>query len=116
RPDDLISGTIYIRARIRLKNGVFVNTDIIEVLSSGSMNILFYPNPAQRSSRLSYVIKQGISPDCRLQIFDLFGRMIRQYVSLPTSIDLTGLLPGTYVFKVSDRAGKVIGITKQVIH
>ena len=116
KPDDLISGTSYIRARIRLKNTVFISTDIIEVLSSGSMNILFYPNPAQRSSRLSYVIKQGISPDCRLQIFDLFGRMIRQYVSLPTSIDLTGLIPGTYVFKVSDRAGKTISIAKQVIH
>ncbi len=116
RPDDLITGTSYIRARIRLKNAVFVSTDIIEVLSSGPMNILFYPNPAPRSSRLSYVIKQGISPDCRLQIFDLFGRMIKQHVSLPTSIDLTGLLPGTYVLKVSDRAGKIISLTKQVIH
>jgi hypothetical protein len=115
RSEERIAGTIYIRARIRLKSGVFVYTDIIEVLSSGSKNILFYPNPVRQSSRLSYIMKQGISPDCRLQIFDLFGRTVRQYISLPTSIDVSGLLPGTYIFKISDRSGKQIEITKQVI-
>ncbi len=113
--DERISGTIYIRARIQLRNGVYINTDIIEVLSSGSKNILFYPNPVRKSSKLLYVVKQGISPDCRLQVFDLFGRMIKQYVSLPTSIDMTGILPGTYILQVSDRAGKIIETTKQIV-
>ncbi|MCG2615731.1 S8 family peptidase [Terrimonas sp. NA20] len=113
--DDPVSGTIYIRARIQLRNGVYIKTDIIEVLSSGASNILFYPNPVRQSSKLLYVVKQGISPDCRLQVLDLLGRTIRQYASLPISIDMTGVLPGTYILRVSDRTGKIIETTKQIV-
>ncbi|MET0466155.1 MAG: S8 family peptidase [Chitinophagaceae bacterium] len=113
--DERISGTTYIRAKILLQHNVYIYTDMIEVLSSGSRNILFYPNPVRQSSKLLYVVKQGISPDCRLQVFDLFGRMIKQYASLPTSIDMTGVLPGIYILRVSDRTGKIIETVKQIV-
>jgi hypothetical protein len=113
--EETIAGTIYIRGKIRLLSGAFVYTDIIPVFTSGPKNILFYPNPAMNGQPVSYVMKQGVSPDCRLQIFDLYGRKLKEYASLPRSVSTTGMSRGTYFFKVTDHAGNLLAVEKMII-
>jgi hypothetical protein len=112
---DLPAGTIYIRARIKLKSGAIVYTDIIPVISSGSQSIVFYPNPVSRYEPLKYILKQGVAPDSRLMIYDIWGRLIRDYVSLPGSVDLSGLMAGVYLFKLVGRGGVEVGVERVVV-
>lgn len=111
----IAGGNIYIRARIRLKNGAIVYTDIIPVFSSGSKNVMFYPNPVRRSERLMYTLKQGISPDCRLQIYDAHGLRLKDLGALPGTIDVSLIVRGIYFFRLIDHTGKTIATEKIII-
>lgn len=113
--DQITPGTIYLRGRIRLRNGAIVYTDLIPVFSSGNRNVLFYPNPVPRSASLMYTIRQGISPDCRLQIYDAYGLLVKDLASLPRMIDVSALMRGIYFFKLIDPAGKTISTEKIII-
>lgn len=108
-------GTIHIRAGIRLKNGSILYTHTIPVFSSGAKNVLFYPNPVPKGETLKYVMKQGISPDCRLQIYNVHGQMIKAYASLPRTVELSFLTRGIYLFKLTDQNGGVVATEKIVI-
>ncbi len=113
--NDLPNGTIYIRGRIKLKSGAIVYTDIIPVLTSGQHKIVFYPNPVDRSTALHYVLQQGIASDSRLQIFDIYGRIVKHYPSLPQAIDLSALPRGIYLFKLLEQGGGVIDSGKLIV-
>jgi hypothetical protein len=113
--DQIAAGSIYIRARILLKNGAMVYTDIIPVFSSGSKNVLFYPNPVRRSEPLMYIMKQGISPDCRLQIYDAYGLLVKDHASMPPTIDVSGLMRGIYFFRLTGNDGKTVSTEKVIV-
>ena len=111
----LDAGITYIRARIRLQNGVSVYTDIIQVLTTGSGKIRFYPNPVSRGEQLHYVLQQGLPADSRLQLFDISGRMVRNMASLPNSINISTLSPGMYIYKLMQQDRTVIETGKLFI-
>lgn len=96
----LDAGITYLRARIKLKNGATVYTDIISVLTSGTKKVLFYPNPVNRNTTLNYMLQQGIAADSRLQLFDISGRLVKHFPTLPARVDITQLAPGLYIYKL----------------
>jgi hypothetical protein len=87
---DVTSGVTYLRGRIKLNSGAIVYTDIIPVLTSGKKNIVFYPNPVNRSSALHYVLQQGVPASSQLQLFDIYGRLLKSFSSMPDKIDVSG--------------------------
>ena len=105
---DIPQGTSYWRARIRLRSGAMVYTDIISVLTSGQRKILFYPNPANRETALSWVLQQGTPASSRLQLFDMGGRKMADYPELPPAINLRGLTKGYYIYKLLGSNGGLI--------
>lgn len=111
----LDAGITYIRARIKLGNGLSVYTGIIQVLTSGAKKIRFYPNPAGRDEQLHYMLQQGVPADSRLQLFDVSGRMVRNMASLPNSISINTLSPGLYIYKLLLQDNTVIETGKLII-
>lgn len=113
---DLAKGNNYFRAKIKLKNGSIVYTEIISLLSSGKDMIVFYPNPARRSGAFNYVLMQGIPADNRIQFFDVTGRLIRNFASIPTQIDLSGFPSGIVIYKFYDANNKPVQTGKLIIY
>jgi hypothetical protein len=98
--NNLQRGITYFRARIKLKNGAIVYTDIISILTTGKNYIIFYPNPVSRRSVLNHVLMQGIPADNRIQFFDVTGRMIRNFASMPNTIDISKFPTGVVIYKL----------------
>jgi Subtilase family len=113
---NLSRGNNYFRARIKLKNGVIIYTGIISLLSSGKEMIVFYPNPARRSGSLNYVLMQGIPADNRIQFFDVTGRMIKNFASMPTIIDISNFPTGIVIYKLFGSDNKQVQTGKLVIY
>ena len=105
---DIPQGTSYWRARIRLRSGAMVYTEIISVLSSGQKKILFYPNPASREAPMNWVLQQGTPASSRLQLFDMGGHKLADYPELPPSLNLRGLAKGYYVYKLLGSNGSLM--------
>ncbi|RYZ28655.1 MAG: T9SS type A sorting domain-containing protein [Chitinophagaceae bacterium] len=113
--NEVSGGITYLRGRIKLKNGEIVYTDIIPVLTSGSKNVWIYPNPAPANATVSYVLRQGVSVDSRLQLFDATGRLLKFYASMPDRINLSGFAPGVIIYKLVDSNDKILETGKLVI-
>lgn len=112
---DLQAGATYLRARIKLKTGAIVYTEIISVLTSGNKNILFYPNPVPVNGQLSYMLMQGVPADSQLQLFDATGRLIIAYSSLPNNISFKKLPHGMVIYKLLNHENVVIETGKIII-
>ena len=113
--NNLARGITYFRSKIKLKNGEVVYTDIISILTSGRETIVFYPNPASKTTKLKYVMMQGISADKRIQFFDITGRMIRNFQSLPTTIDISNFPTGVVIYKLFGVDNKPLETGKLII-
>lgn len=114
--EDLAAGVTYLRAKIKLKSGAWVYTEIIDVLTSGNKNILFYPNPVPAGGQLNYILMQGVAADSQLQLFDISGRKIAEYTSLPSSIKMDNLPAGLMIYKLISRSNSVIETGKIIVH
>lgn len=113
---DVPSGTSYWRAKIKLKSGAVVYTEIISVLTTGKRFILFYPNPAGRNNPLTYVLQQGVPADSYLQLFDITGRLLKRFNEMPGgTIDISTLTPGIIIFKLLSSDNKLLETGKLVI-
>lgn len=108
-------GTSYWRVRIKLKSGGIIYTEILSVTTSGKRFILFYPNPVSRNETLTYVLKQGVPNDSRLQLFDITGRLLRTYTEMPGTISTAPLPPGILVYKLVNSSGEVLETGKLVL-
>jgi hypothetical protein len=108
-------GITYLRGKIIFKNGAVVYTDIVSVITSGNKNIIFYPNPVNAATPLKYVVKQGLPGDTQLQLFDISGRIIKSYTSIPTSIDVSKLPNGIVMYKLLDKNGGLLEAGKLII-
>jgi Subtilase family len=111
----LTAGTTYLRARIKLKSGQTVFSEIIAVLTSGKQYILFYPNPARRNGELKYMLQQGIPTDSRLRIFDISGRLLKYYNEMPNTINIDGLAPGLFIYQLFNSSGVLLETGKLVV-
>lgn len=70
----------------------------IEEVQPSEFEVLLSPNPAKGKVRVSL---PGLSDVAMLQVYDMGGRLVRQFsVSDPTT-DIEGLVPGMYIVKVS---------------
>ena len=113
--NDVPSGSTYWRARIKLKSGGILYTDQFVVLTSGERYIVFYPNPVRRNSMLTYVLQQGIPNNCQLQLFDMSGRLLREYSEMPGSIDVSAFAAGMIIYKLISVDGKVLEKGKLIV-
>jgi hypothetical protein len=114
--DEVPAGVTYLRARIKLKTGAIVYTEIVSVLTSGKRIIWFYPNPVSRNVPLKHVLLQGVSTSTQLQLYDAIGRLLRTYSSLPDNIDLSGFPAGVIFYKLLDTGNHTIETGKLLIN
>jgi hypothetical protein len=105
---DVPAGVSYWRARIKLKDGSILYTDVISVLTTGTRYIRFYPNPVNRNATLNFVLRQGTGSDSRLQIFDISGRLLRSYSEMPNNINIAGLAAGVLIYKLYSFDGQLL--------
>jgi hypothetical protein len=98
--DSIPPGTSYWRAKILLRSGSIIYTDIIEVLSTGTQFLTVYPNPARREQGVQFIVKQGYASGARLDLYDATGRLLRSYPELPTIIDVSGFSRGPVFYKL----------------
>lgn len=115
RVNGVPEGTSYWRAKIKLKNGTIIYTEIISVLTTGKKYILFYPNPASRNSMLYYTLQQDLPFDSKLQLFDITGRLIKSYSEMPNVINLRNIAPGILIYKLFSSDNKLLEIGKVVV-
>jgi hypothetical protein len=113
--EEVSAGNTYLRGRIKLKSGAIVYTNIIPVLTSGKKIILFYPNPTNRSIPLRSVVQQGVPADSRLQFFDIYGRLLREFSTLPNTIDISRFPVGVIIFKLLNKENNTIETGKLFI-
>jgi hypothetical protein len=113
--NNLTRGITYFRSKIKLRNGAIVYTDIISLLTSGRENIVFYPNPVSKNIKLNYVLMQGIAADNRIQFYDITGRLVRNFSTLPTTIDLTNFPTGIIIYKLLGNNDRPLATGKIVI-
>ena len=112
--DGLSNGAHLFRARIRLKSGGTVYSNVITVLTSGDRYIYFYPNPASGHPLVNYITRPGLPGDSKLLLFDITGRLLRQYNGLPGKIDLSLMPRGILIYQLIDinnkklESGKII--------
>lgn len=114
--NNLAGGITYFRAKIKLTSGAFVYTDIISLLTSGRQYIAFYPNPASKKTSLKHVLMQGIPADNRIQFFDINGKLIRNFESLPTTIDISEFPTGVVVYKLFNKRNNRLEAGKLIIY
>lgn len=113
--NDVPAGSTYWRARIKLKSGAVIYTDMFTVLTSGQRYIVFYPNPVRRNSMLTYVLQQGIPNNSQLQLFDMNGRLLRKFSEMPGSIDVSAFAAGMIIYKLISVDGKVLERGKIIV-
>jgi hypothetical protein len=111
----LKAGATYFRAKIKLKNGSVVYTDIIQVITSGTKAILFYPNPVKSNGTLNVILRQGIAADSRLQFFDAYGRLLYNSTNISATINISRMPVGTYWYKLWNTENKLIETGKLII-
>jgi hypothetical protein len=113
---DLPGGALYFRARIRLQNGTIIYTNVISVITSGKRYISFYPNPAGRNTRIKSVFMQGLSPDSKLCLYDVYGRLLRWYAFIPDQIDISRLQAGMIIYRLLDEQDRTLETGKIIIY
>lgn len=113
--NNLATGTTYFRCKIKLKSGVVVYTNIVDILTSGKKKIVFYPNPASRSQPLQFVLQQGLTSSTILQLFDVTGQLVKSYTSLSGSIAISNLSSGLLIYKLVSTESKVLETGKIII-
>lgn len=113
--NDLPAGTTYWRARLKMRSGAIIYTETIEVLTSGRQYILFYPNPVSRATALHHILQQGIPADSKLLLYDMAGRLLRNYTSVPDNIDLSSFAAGLIIYKLYNNGGLLLETGKLLL-
>lgn len=108
-------GETYWRAKLKMKAGGYVYTEIITISTSGEHTILFYPNPVTRAGTLKYILKQGVPYDSYLYLYDITGRLVKQYHPLPSSVNPANLGAGLLMYKLFNRSGQLLDSGKLLV-
>lgn len=113
---DLPGGLNYFRARIRLKNGADVYTDIIAVLSSGNQEIFVYPNPVRPGGTIHFQLKDQLRY-FQFRLHDINGKpLYRREIGFAGELKLPPLPAGLYIYVLIDENGKQSGAGRMVIY
>lgn len=108
-------GESYWRAKLKMKAGAYVYTEVITISTSGTQHILFYPNPVNLSGTLKYLLKQGAPFDSYLYLYDITGRLVKQYRPIPSSINPADLGAGLLMYKLFNRSGQLLDSGKLLV-
>jgi hypothetical protein len=85
------------------------------VLTTGKRYILFYPNPTNRAAAINHLLQQGIGTDARLVFYDMTGRMIKNYPSIPDRIDLSLMPAGIILYKLFSNKNELLETGKLLL-
>jgi hypothetical protein len=113
--DEVPPGITYFRGKIKLKNNAIVFTETVSVLTSGERKIWFFPNPAQRTNPVKYVLRQGIPASSSLGLYDVNGRLLQSFIELPIQLNVSKFAPGLIFYKLFDRDGYVLETGKFLV-
>ena len=108
------NGIINYRAKLKLKSGAYIYTDIESLITSGKQFVVFYPNPATTSSPINLVIKEGRIADAKLVLLSSDGKILKYYDVLPSSINTILFPKGIIYFKLLD-ANNVLLQSGQIV-
>jgi Subtilase family/Secretion system C-terminal sorting domain len=110
------SGINYCRAKIKLKNGSIIYTEILKILITGAKQIILYPNPTQSGNTISYLLKSQ-TKNFNLQLFDIQGKAIKNWdIRLAGKLKLPNLPSGAYLFKLKDENNEIYEAFKLIIY
>jgi hypothetical protein len=94
----------YYRLKISLEGGAYQYSNILPLFDKGKgLPVIVYPNPAVNSLH----VQTCNSNYNKLKIVDLTGQMkITQEINAgKTTVDISQLVPGTYIIKFSSKTG-----------
>jgi Subtilase family len=109
------NGISYFRAKLKLKSGADVYTNIVDVLTSGKKNILFYPNPTCKSLGVKHILQQGVFINNALQFYDAKGNYLKGYKNIPNKVDIALFPVGVIIYKLINENNQVLETGKFVI-
>jgi hypothetical protein len=113
---DLESGIHLFRARIKLKNGKSVYTDIVSVLTTGEKFLYLYPNPIKAGLKLNFLLK-GQVEKYNLQLYTSTGVFIKNWeIQFAGNIKLPILQTGYYFYRLTDENNRRIESGKILIN
>ena len=69
---------------------------------------MFYPNPASVASGLQFLLAQGLDINNAIQFFDVNGKYLKGYKTIPNKIDVNIFPTGMIFYKLLDANFKVI--------
>jgi hypothetical protein len=108
-------GASYWRVKIKLKSSAVLYTEIISVVTSGKRYIIFYPNPVSTTGLLNYTLQQDLTTGSKLQLFDITGRLLKNYKEMPDNINLHDIAPGVLIYKLFTSDHQLLETGKLVV-
>ncbi len=113
---DLESGVHLFRARIKLKNGKMVYTDVLSILTTGEKFLYLYPNPIKAGTKINFLLK-GQVEKYNLQLYSATGAFIKNWeIQYAGSIKLPVLQTGYYFYRLTDENNRRIESGKILIN
>ncbi len=111
----VFTGSNSYRVKIYFKNGTYIYTYIINIISAGEKNILLYPNPAKRTAPIQYILK-NTTEQYKLEIINMQGAIIGRYnINISGSITIPKAASGMYIYKLIDANNNKIETGKLII-
>lgn len=95
----LASGIYYYRLKIVEKNGSYRYSPIVAVKLSNNSNISVFPNPCRGVFHIA-----SLPESSEVRLFDLFGRLVREYPQGTRDFDTVSLPEGFYILKVGENS------------
>ncbi|MEJ7769681.1 MAG: T9SS type A sorting domain-containing protein [Chitinophagaceae bacterium] len=79
-------------------------------LNTGSTIIMAKPYPNPASSKITFNFENGYNKNFSFQIFNFIGKKVYDLPALTqkTTVDVTDLYRGVYIFQVRDQTGRII--------
>ncbi|MBC8034890.1 MAG: T9SS type A sorting domain-containing protein, partial [Chitinophagaceae bacterium] len=113
--EGLDEGITYLRARILLKNGASVYTETLQVISSGFKPLLFYPNPANTTTSLKFILRSASAREGQILFFDITGRLLMKLPARAGSVNISAFPGGVVIYRLADVKGKVLHTGKILV-
>jgi Subtilase family len=114
--NDVETGVHFFRARIKLKNGKSVYTDVLSILTTGEKFLYLYPNPIKSGAKINFLLK-GQVEKYNLQLYTASGVFIKNWeIQFAGTIKLPILQTGYYYYRLTDEENRKIESGKILIN
>lgn len=102
--DDLLNNTkVFYRIKQIDTDGKFSYSDVRTVLLSAKISIGIYPNPAINTVNIS-----GWNNIKQMKLYDMSGRILKEWKTSVPEINIGHLLKGTYILKADLKSGEML--------